>query len=157
MLLKHYVLEGTLVDFWEDNSWEVLCSHWPTNGGATFRMSKGMNAKEGEVYGPGDILDLQAGILTGHYEKKRWVEVIKSGYTLCLMSNLNCRAKTRIVDSTNFVLPLNTRAIPLENTVYFNDQGVDKAANQYNLILDRPYPLQLVGTGKIMVINIEDK
>lgn len=154
LLLKHYLIEGTQVDFSEDNTAEIIASHWPTENGATFRMLRGMKAKDGEIYGPGDILDLQGGIITGQYEKERWVEVIKSGYTLCLMSTIKTRIETSLVDCSDFVLPPNTKAIPMSGEVVFWDQNMLKVASKYNLILERPYSLQLNGTGKLMLINI---
>jgi hypothetical protein len=155
ILLKHYLVEGTTVNFSEeDESPQVICSYFSLDNGATVQHISGMGPKNNEVQVPGDFVNLQEGIESGVYGRQRRVNVLKAGYTVCLLSSLRCPISTKLVDS-NYILPAHTKAVVLYGECVFEDKDRSLVANRYNMILERPYDLKLTGSGKLMVINIE--
>jgi hypothetical protein len=113
-----------------------------------------MGPKNSDMQVPGDFVNLQEGIESGVYGRHRRVNVLKAGYTVCLLSSLKRTISTKMVDS-DCILPARTKAVVLYGKCVFEDKGTILAANRYNMIHDRPYDLKLTGPGKLMVINIE--
>lgn len=153
ILLKHFLLEGTSHCFWEVGN-EAICTYFPSDDGIACTLTEGTGDQQGNILLPGSYIDLQYQLMSSQYNAKRNCEVIKSGYTVCLLSTLKCRIVTKIVEG-NFRLPPSTKAIVLHSSYFFTENGVAKTANQYNMIMDRPYELDLTGHGKLMVINIQ--
>jgi len=155
ILLKHYLVEGTTVVFSEaDTAPQVICSYFSIDDGATVQHVSGMGPKNNDMQVPGDLVILQEGIDSGVYERERRVNILKAGYTVCLLSSLKRTISTKIVDS-DCILPAHTKAVVLYDQCVFEDKSTILVANRYNMIHDRPYDLKLTGPGKLMVINIE--
>lgn len=149
-LLKHYLIGGTCIYFDDD----CVSTYFPLEDGITCKMLAGTGSEYGKVYGPGTYLDLQLMTTSGTLERNRQILISNSGYSICLVSKLGCRIESRVVEAKNYKLQAHTKAIPLNDPVFFTDKNVDITANKFNMIMDRPYDLELNGTGKLMLINI---
>jgi hypothetical protein len=137
-LVQHQLIKNTFVTF----SDRVDFSFFPHSGGPTVRNISGVDHYNG-IRSPGSYMDLRE-ISKGTRE----VFVIETGYTCCFTAVVGAIMMS-YSRGTETILPPNTMAIILNGSVEFNDRGKIKKANQYNLIVKRPYEVTLLGEAEI--------
>jgi hypothetical protein len=105
---------------------------------------------EGQIYGPGTFLDLKEISDLGGTRK---IQVLDSGVVCCLDSPKNKNIHMVYTSGDSHILPPDTAAIVMSGSVSFNDNGIVKQAEQFNMIKRRPYSINLNGQAELVLVT----
>lgn len=141
ILIIHQLFGGTWIEF-DD---QVCYTIFPFDCGPTLQMFRGYGDMTGQIHGPGSFIDLRSVMYN-----KRDALIMKDGYSHCL--SLKRLRDVTYISGSNTVLPSNTMGLLVSGELEFKDRGQTKHASRYDLIVDRPYELNLIGQAELFLI-----
>lgn len=146
-LIQQHVLKNTCVQF-DKNVVSYCCQ--PLIGGPTLEIWDNMRQHNGMIYGPGTFTDLRD-VINLNSDPRR-VLVRETGFTICFATKDN-NTRWQYINTANYKLQPNTRALIVSGGVTFEEEGMQKQANVFNLINKRQYELNLVGNAELILIQ----
>lgn len=149
VLMKQYFPKGTWTYFHDD----AICTYFPEDDGLTAVFGHGTGSLQNKLFAPGSFCKLREWSKQGVLASKRQCFFVEQGYTICLSTIDNSDIDVEFVGQVNPTLPANTMAIVIGDSVDFDDNGILKKAEQYNLIYKRQYDVQIKGQSKLLFIK----
>lgn len=150
ILIKQYFPKNTWMYFNDD----AICTYFPEKDGITGIFGEGTGQLNSKAYGPGTFHKIRDLTKQGVLLNKRQCYMAKQGYSLCLCTADNRDVDVNFIDQVNPILPANTMALVLGDSVEFVDNNMQKKAQQYNLIDRRQYDMQIIGQSKLLFITV---